>query len=286
MAVEKFTGSPDWDDLRFFRALAELRTLSATARALGVTHATVARRIERLEAQFGAPLFERRPSGYSLTGLGTSVDQGVAEMQRASLAVYRMQQQGRAQLGTVRVSAPRSLSDAFLVPNMHAIRDRIAGIELTVLTESRIVSIAKWEADIAVRLGRPADGSTVARRVGAIRYRLYGRGDMPGDVFVGFPSGDPAAEAAWLERYAADRPFSFRSNSQLAQRAAAGAGLGVALLPSFLAAGDGSLHVVDEEAFPADREVFVISRREALRRPHIRTAFDALVDIFRVGWPA
>ncbi|MFP3570811.1 LysR family transcriptional regulator, partial [Paraburkholderia sp. SIMBA_030] len=60
----------DWEDLRFFAALARHRSLSAAARALRVNHATVARRISSLELSLGAQLFERRPDGYVLTVQG------------------------------------------------------------------------------------------------------------------------------------------------------------------------------------------------------------------------
>lgn len=281
MAVKYLTGETDWEDLRVFRALTDAGTLSAAARALGVTHATIARRVERLETRFGVVLFDKQPSGYALTAIGREVADRVAEMHRASLEVEVLQRQERVHLGIVRISAPRSISDAFLVPHLASVRERVEGIELLVLTDTRVVSIAKWETDIALRLGRPDDGDVVARKLGVIRYRFYRRAEAP-DRYIGYPPDDQGSEAIWLEAFAAGRPFSFRSNSQIAQQGAAMAGLGIALLPSFLAA-DG-LEAVEAAAFPPDREVFLMSRREALRQAHIRTTFDALVGLFATNW--
>jgi len=70
MADKKRTGHLDWEDVRYFIALARHGTLSATARALRVNHATVARRIASLETQLGHPMFDRRASGYTLTAEG------------------------------------------------------------------------------------------------------------------------------------------------------------------------------------------------------------------------
>jgi DNA-binding transcriptional LysR family regulator len=72
MADRFRTGPTDWEDVRYFAALARHGSLSATARALTVNHATVARRLAALEEALGTKLFKRRPSGYELTTAGRS----------------------------------------------------------------------------------------------------------------------------------------------------------------------------------------------------------------------
>jgi len=284
--VQEFTDEIDWEDLRIFDRLAEAGTLSAAARSLGVTHATVARRVDRLEGQFGAPLFTRRQAGYRLTALGEALHFQVARMSAAGPAIAALRHEQQALSGTVRISVPRSIADTFLVPNLAAVRDALAGLSLEVITESRVVSIARWETDIAIRLGRSEDSAVVRRKVGAIRYRLFSRDGerLPG--FVGYPAEDETTEAAWLRRHAEGRPIVFQSNSQVAQHAAAAAGLGMALLPTFLVRPGDGLELLDDRNFPPDREVALLSRREALRAPPIRRVFDALVELFRLRWEA
>jgi DNA-binding transcriptional LysR family regulator len=285
VAVQKITDGLDWDDLRVFEKLVEAQTLSAAARALGITHVTVARRLERLESRFGAPLFERRQSGYRLTALGQAAHDHARQMSAAGDAIARLRDQQPSPRHAVRISVPRTLADRFLVPNLATIAEALREIELVIVTDTRLVSVAKWEADIAIRLGPVEDSKMVRRKVGTIRYRLVARAGSPADgPLVGDPDDSTGAEALWLRARAGDRPFAFRSNSQVAQYEAAVAGLGVALLPTFLLRDGDGLVGVDDKTFPPSRDISVLSRREALRAPHLRRTFDALVDLFRLNW--
>lgn len=80
----------DWEDVRFFAALARHRSVAATARALKVTHAAVVRRLASLETRLGSPLFVRRTRGFSLTSAGASVLAEAAQMEMAACAVAQM----------------------------------------------------------------------------------------------------------------------------------------------------------------------------------------------------
>jgi len=285
MTVQKLTDALDWEDLRVFERLVEARTLSAAARALGITHVTVARRLERLEAQFGAPLFERRPSGYRLTALGEAAYTHAQQMHTAGDAIARLRERRSFPRTIVRISVPRTLADSFVVPNLGSIAAALGDIELVIITDTRLVSIAKWEADIAIRLGQTPDSDMVRRKVGSIDYQLLAKAGTPRDApLIGDPDDNTGAEAIWLQTYASDRPFAFRSNSQVAQYQAAIAGLGIALLPTFLRRDGDGLVAIDDRACPPPRDITLLSRRDALRAPHLRRTVDALVDLFRLNW--
>ncbi|HNH35968.1 MAG TPA: LysR family transcriptional regulator, partial [Rhodocyclaceae bacterium] len=77
---------PDWTDLRYFLELARTGTLAGTARRLAVEHTTVARRVQRLEAELGTPLFDRRRGGYGLTEVGQALLPHAEAMESAALA--------------------------------------------------------------------------------------------------------------------------------------------------------------------------------------------------------
>src|SRR5215472_13140327 len=89
MPDKKRTGQLDWEDIRYFVALARHRTLSATARALRVNHATVARRITSLETLLGRLLFDRRANGYVLTPEGKALVNQANTMDEAALSILR-----------------------------------------------------------------------------------------------------------------------------------------------------------------------------------------------------
>ena len=172
MPVQKRT-ELDWEDLRYFVALARHGSLSATARALRVNHATVARRVASLEARLRRPLFERRADGYSLTLQARAVLEAANAMDEAALSVLRSSDAGTASTGLVRLTAGRTLSDGFLVDRLGKLRERHPDIELELIGETRLMSLARREADIALRFGAPKDSDLVARRLGTIAFGLY-----------------------------------------------------------------------------------------------------------------
>jgi DNA-binding transcriptional LysR family regulator len=101
MPDKKRTGQLDWEDVRYFVALARYSTLSETARALRVNHATVARRIASLERLIGRALFDRRAKGYVLTAEGKAVLREANAMDEAALSVLRRLDAGTELSGSV-----------------------------------------------------------------------------------------------------------------------------------------------------------------------------------------
>src|SRR5215469_651182 len=232
----------DWEDIRYFVALARHLTLSATARALRVNHATVARRIASLETLLGHPLFDRRASGYALTVEGKALVNHASAMNEAALSILRRLDAGTELSGRVRLAAGRVLAERFLIDRLRAFHERYPAIDLEVIGGSRVVSLAKRQADLALRYGSPKDSELVARRVAKLTFGLYASPDYrdklkAGEprVFIGFDENSEfVAEAQWLERHFASSRFSFRTSSQTTQAAAARAGYGIALLPKYV----------------------------------------------------
>jgi DNA-binding transcriptional LysR family regulator len=232
----------DWQDVRYFVALARHRTLSATARALRVNHATVARRIASLETLLGHPLFDQRASGYALTAEGKALVNHASAMNEAALSILRRLDAGTELSGRVRLAAGRVLAERFLIDRLRAFHERYPAIDLEVIGGSRVVSLAKRQADLALRYGSPKDSELVARRVAKLTFGLYASPDyrdkLKGGeprVFIGFDENSEfVAEAQWLEGHFGSSRFSFRTSSQTTQAAAARAGYGIALLPKYV----------------------------------------------------
>src|SRR5438105_6972666 len=110
MADRFRTADIDWEDVRFFAALARHGSLSAAARALSVNHATVARRLAALEQSLGTRLFKRRPSGYELTGAGRSALEAADAMETAATALSGLEPEA-ALTGLGRITATPSLAE-------------------------------------------------------------------------------------------------------------------------------------------------------------------------------
>ena len=170
--TDRFRTAPDWEDVRFFVALARHGSLSAAARAIGVNHATVSRRVAGLEAALGARLLERRPTGYVLTAPGRAVLQEAAAMEQAAARLPRFDVVPPVS-GLVRLSAPPSLAETFLTTRFGALLDRHPGLDIALVAEHRLASLSRREADLALRLGRPEDGDIIARRLVGIEFGFY-----------------------------------------------------------------------------------------------------------------
>ena len=288
MSDQKRTAKLNWEDLRFFTALARHGSLSATARALRVNHATVSRRIAGLEATLGTSLFDRRADGYALTTEGQAILDESKSMEEAALSVLRRLDRGMTSGGLVRLTTTRVLADGFLVGRLGDFHRRHPGIDLELPTESREFSLARREADIALRFGAPKDSVLVARKLVTIRHAFFGTqewrdrvasGERP--VLVGFDTDSGSLpEAAWLAQEFPACRVSFRSNGWTAQAIAARAGFGVALLPCWLAGTLSGLVPVPLGREPPVGALWMLIRPDLVPVPRVRAVADYLVSVF------
>src|SRR6218665_1260507 len=137
MADQKRTAL-DWEDLRVFMALGRHGSLSAAARALSVTHATIARRIQSLEALLGDKLVERRPEGYVLTPAGTRALAVANDMETAAQTLGRDAPDGTPR-GLVRVNASPALAQGFIIGRLATLATRFPGLDIDLATHLRSV---------------------------------------------------------------------------------------------------------------------------------------------------
>ena len=162
-------------------------------------------------------------------------------------------------------------------------------LDFEVTTERSRVSLPRHQSDIALRLGRPERGGILGRRIAKVGYGYYGsaewRDRLQGGakpVLIGFDeAGAQFPEARWLaERFRGVR-IGFRSNYQTGQIAAACAGLGIAVLPHFLAATEPTLVRLTLPQKPPDRELWLLTRSNVRQTPPVRVVTDYLADLFR-----
>jgi DNA-binding transcriptional LysR family regulator len=287
MADDFRTPGVDWEDVRHFVALARGGTLTAAARALRVHHATIARRVAGLESALGRALFDRTAGRYALTPAGQASLERAVEMERAA-ATLAERATGVPSSRLVRLTSTRALLDGFLLPRLAPLVSRYPELELELLGDVRPLSLARYEADLALRMGAPRRGEIVGRRVGMIAYAFYASPGVAAASERGAPPRrigfDEASrwlpEAAWLsETWPDDRP-AYRANNFLSQQLAARAGLGLALLPRFMGDPDPALARVPQEALPAPRPVWLLRRASSARQPHVRAVADFLVALF------
>lgn len=285
--TDHFRTGLDWEDVRIFVALARHGSLSAAARALSVTHATISRRIQALEETLGEKLVERRPDGYVLTPVGTRALASAADMEAAAARLIRGGPDDTPR-GLVRLNSPPSLTQNFLVERLAKLAKAYPLLDINAASDFRNVSLELHETDIALRFGRPADGDVIAKQVATLGFGFYASREWlkrlnSGEAveFVGFDEGNAhLPEAMWLTEHFPKARIAFRANLQLAQAAAAKAGAGVALLPHFVGRSEKALKLCTLEHIPPSRGLWMITRRQDRRDLTIRTATDFLIQTF------
>ena len=280
----------NWDDVRVFLALARAGSLSTAARSLRVEHTTVARRVDQLEEALGVRLFDRLPRGWMLTSEGEQLSVRAGQMEEQALELLREAADGAPLSGTVRLSAVPSLGQDFLLPRLCAMHARWATVTLELVVEARVAALSRREADLALRVGRPQDPGLAARLLGSMQYGLYARAGYAAGRgaqdwrFIGYDeSMAHAPEQQWLERQRGQRGFAFRANTLALQRDAVRAGLGVAVLPHFMARGDAALEWLQQEAAPAPRELWLVVHPDVRRSPRVRLIADLVAEAVHGG---
>lgn len=282
----------DWDDLKTFLAIARRGTLSAAARDLKVSQTTMGRRLDHLQGRAGALLLERTPTGFRLTATGAAILGEVERMEDAALSLERtITGEDRRLTGLVRVTAVDSLAAHVLTPGLVALRAKHPGIVVEIITDNRSLSLARREADIAVRLGRFDAHETIVRKVGEMAFAVhaspayleaYGVPDWtqgaPGHRIVRVQDDLlDTPDARWFaERTAAAEPMLLANSREVQVRGVA-AGLGLGFLPCYLAAEHADL--VGLESHPRlSREIWMGVHRDTRHAPRIVAVQEAIVD--------
>jgi DNA-binding transcriptional LysR family regulator len=282
----------DWGDLRFFLELSRSGSLSGAARRLKVDRNTVGRRVASLEEALGLALFERGPQGWTRTAAGDELAALAMRVEENVLALARHADAAdRDVAGTVRLTTATHVCAQLLVPALPLLRQRHPRLVLEVAVDQRIFDLTRREADLALRLGRPAEAGLVMRKVGEVAYGLYavrgqaaarrGKVDFDVDPFVGFDESLASVpQERWLAKLAPARKLVFRCNSSLSLLAAVRAGMGVAVLPCFVAASDPEL-VRLEAPEPVNHELWIVFHADLGRTPRVRAVIEWVDEVAR-----
>lgn len=279
----------DWDDIRIFVTLARAGSLTAAAHSLRVEHTTVARRIGQLEKALGLHLFDRLPRGWILTSEGEQLAARAGQMEEQAHEFMREAADGVQLSGTVRLSASPSVGQEFLLPRLAAIHPRWSSITLELVVETRFAMLSRREADLALRIGRPQDLGLAARLLGRMSFGLYCRegyteGRSEADWrFIGYDDSlAHTPEHRRLESLRGKRGFAMRANTLALQRDAVRMGLGLAMLPHFMAATDPLLERLPFDAGPAP-EIWLVVHPDVRRSPRVRLIADLVAEVVTSG---
>lgn len=280
----------DWDDYRYFLAVADAGSLSAAAQRLGSSQPTVGRRIAALEARLEARLFVRSQQGYALTPEGEAIIDAARRLDAGHREIeLRVKGQSSQLVGTVAITSSESMSVGWLIPRLSRFRDLYPDIRIEVHLDSARADISRGEADIALRFDRPGDDDMLlAHKAGAAGFGLYAsaaylrrRGtpvaieDLRQHAFVG-PAGRLAHTQMprWLAEVAQSDVVA--CNSMLGAFAAVEGGLGLGILPEYMAQRAGSLRRLFPDQFRPLVDVWLVVHPHTQVAARIQAVLDFL----------
>ncbi|UMZ14279.1 LysR family transcriptional regulator [Pseudomonas sp. MPFS] len=241
----------NWDDLRFFIAVANASNITDAGQALKVSAATVSRKIQMLEQALHTALFLKTTQGYFLTEAGRDLLPMALETQeRLGQMERQLARPGARMAGVVRIDCPELMGSHLLIPALAAFRAGHPEIRFDFVNAAHSIKLTQSHSDLVLRLHRPEAGSNFTlRKVGALTQALFcspgyaqaqGCPQAPEDLARhGLIGWNQALEhmplARWLDQLSGGQPLWMSTANLQAQLQAVQAGLGIAALPAYIA---------------------------------------------------
>jgi DNA-binding transcriptional LysR family regulator len=257
----------EWSDVRIFLAVVRSGSFGEAARALGVSHPTVGRRIKALEEEAEQGLFRRTTDGLVLTDAGDAVLSLAESMEDAALAMERRLAGNHERLeGILRISAAEWFAGYVLAPVLTELTRRHPAVVPEVIASYRLLNLSRREADVAFRIVPFSEPDIVQRRLMSVPYGLYGSAETAASM-----QNDPASvglilmntaqshfpDVAWLlDRFPQSRRV-FTSTSRAVQAQMCLRDMGIAVLPRPLGDATAGLQRIDTPDQPPSRDVWV-----------------------------
>lgn len=279
----------DWDDLRFFLAVAARGSISGAAQELRTSHSTVLRRLASLEKKLGVRLFKRLPGGYAITSAGEQLRERLAGVtEQIAGAQRRLGGLDTRPSGIVRVTSTDTLTHGALMPLIGEFQRTHPQITLQVAVNNTFMSLTKREADVAIRPTRRPSENLVGRKVGYLQTALYAsrsywkaharrpfaehRWIVPDDTLAHL------AQAQWAAKHVPAERIAVSVDTLLGMASAVRAGVGIGMLLTLLADHDDQLVRIREPEPQLDTDVWILTHADLKQVPRIRLFTDFMYE--------
>jgi DNA-binding transcriptional LysR family regulator len=277
-----------WDDAKVFAAVVEAGSWRRGAAKIGISTATASRRVEAFEAWAGEPLLERGRDGLRLTRRGQRIMAALEQMGGAADSIRRATAEREVEV--VRITATASMG-LVLVDHMAALTAASPGAVIALLPSRSQLSLARREAEIAIRMrDPPREGRLVVRRLARVRIGLYAARSLVPDAaaadlralpYIGLAR--PAAQSRTLPALealvGARPPVVVLDDTPLRMRACI-AGLGMAMLPCMPADAAPGLVRLATPPPATDEDAFLVMHEDLARLPAVRSVAEAVAALF------
>lgn len=273
-----------------FLTVARLGRYTASARALGVNHSTVSRRIADLEKALGGKLLAHSGDGWVVTDLGA---RALPSAERAETALHGLSAlaEGReSQIrGTVTVAAPDAFTSVLAIPRLAEFQRQEPGVHLEIITATQQVRQRRAGVDVEVVIGEPVVNKALTRRLCDYNLRLYATQEYLDREGIPESVADLAEHRInyYIEtalqvdeldlgiRRIPEYRYGISSTSVFAHIASTLAGTGIGLLPDFAVTDPRLVHILPQE-FRHEASYWAVVREENFRNPAVRATLAAL----------
>ncbi len=283
----------NWDDLKIFLAVAREGSARGAACKLGIHHSTITRRVEAFESAQKIRLFDRLPTGYTLTAAGEELLQAVGSVEDEINGIERHILGKDIQLkGDIRVTMSDAIAIHILMPDLVNFMETYPEVNLELCTSYDLLNLTKREADVAIRITENPPEHLVGRKVCRYHCANYASpsylaqyelaGDMAGGSahWIGWDSTVPIPE--WVRKSQFPHlPVRGRFNHPLTQVAAARAGLGIARIPCFLGDREPALQRIPPGTCEPCHDIWILTHKDLVSTVRTQTFMDAMAEAFR-----
>ena len=273
----------NWDDLRYFLALARARTVSGAGRDLAVKHTTVARRIKALEQGLGTRLFDHLSDGYAMTLAGENLYQHALVMEEQAQAVDRQVFGLDAQMqGSLKLTASYDVLGRLVIPHLGLFKRAYPYIDLQLMGSTGLSDLSARQADIALRLTPKPPDYLIGKKVLPLRHGIYAsakylkKNPKPDQVILW---NDESEHPEWVKQHFPNAEASIRVDDVTTMLACASNHMGLARIPCYIGESVSNLYRLDLPLTPSTWGVWVLSHVDLRATARVRACREFLIDI-------
>ncbi len=281
----------DWHLIRAFLAALDAGSLLGAAKKLQTTQPTVGRQVAQLEAQMGVVLFERTGRGLQPTATALSLADAARSMESGALQLARQLQAKQTQVqGTVRITASQPVAYQLLPPILSSMRDALPEIQVELISSNQVSNLLRREADIAVRMVQPDQGTLIAKKLGSVSVGVYahksylarfGTPQAPDDLLkhtlIGYDTDDVMIRGfANYGQSLGKESFAIRSDDLIVQWQALCAACGIGFVADYMGRSQTDLVKILPMLKIPPLPMWLAVHREIRSNQRIRAVFDYL----------
>ena len=287
----------DWDRIRIFYTVAEAGSFTRAGDDLNLSQSAVSRQVSALERELKAPLFHRHARGLILTEQGDLLFRAARDMRlRLENTRTRLQETSERPSGELKITTTVAMGSLWLTSRIGEFLDAYPDVRIQMILTNEELDLAMREADVAVRMRRPAQPDLIQRRLFTVHFHAYASSDyikrfgepktledLDAHRLLTFGGNEPAylLSVHWLttagREGASPRDCHMVVNNIPALRSAVEAGAGIAVLPDYAVDGNAKLVQVLREIEMPSLDTYLVYAEEMRNVARVQAFRDFLV---------